>query len=355
MPNSAAQIQRVIEQHDVFRGLRVLGNRGLGTKEWSHFCLHQPGLHCILNFSLVDEVRVRKGAFLGLWGTNAKGSGAVSGSWRWQGTISRAADAQVEVSPLALRLSGAALEFRNGSYRIELDGPELAARLSVTPLAIPYLANNVNIGDRATFNWFAVPRARAEGYLETQGERTDVDAACYHDRNWGHFGWGDDFSWEWAFSLPSPGASAGGLSQGDPVFVFSRMSDRARHHVFSQGILVWQGSLLTRAFRGAEVSVQRLGLLKQPKTYALPPMLRLVCGGSASDIPKTLLIQSRADGDELVLRCEMLDVARILVPKERGAGAVVISEVLGSIQATGRIGGQAIHAESLGNFEFLSH
>ena len=57
-PVGGEAITRAIRRSDYFRR----SERGSGTeadhKEWMHFCVHGPGVDVLINFSLVDDVRL---------------------------------------------------------------------------------------------------------------------------------------------------------------------------------------------------------------------------------------------------------------------------------------------------------
>ena len=83
-------------------------------------------------------------------------------------------------------------------------GCHLGARLRFYPLARPAVASSVRLSGRERMRWLAVPRLAADGEITVSGRTfTLKNAPAYHDRNWGHFRWGEDYSWEWATILPT--------------------------------------------------------------------------------------------------------------------------------------------------------
>ncbi len=358
------RLQALLERHDVFHTPKPLSGDGR-HKEWSHFCVHQAGLHLILNFSLSSLGSSTQVAALALCGEPSGPGGRTRR--QWTGHLQRHAFVDATLESLSISMPGAQLTLADGKYGLAIQADEFSCELEIEPRAMPYLANNLevvsprregslgqqrrSVGTRRTaapqFNWFVLPRAAASGWIQTRRGRNHLEAAaCYHDRNWGKFDWGDDFSWEWGFTLES----------GQYSFVFSRVSDSSRHRALSQGILVWKSGQLIRAFRGEELSVQRIGVLSGTSSHSLPAVLRFLTRGSSGasqDLPQRLLIRASADGDVLELQCELEELVQILVPAARAARAVTINEVLGRIRAQGRLAGEQVEAESYGNFEFL--
>jgi hypothetical protein len=85
----------------------------------------------------------------------------------------------------------------------------------------------------------------------------------------------------------------------------------------------------------------------------VPPVMRMVRPGSASDVPAVITIEGRSH-DWLQLRFEAEDYVRIVVPDEvQTRRAVVLNEISGRVRANGRIGSRALDLEASGVFELL--
>jgi hypothetical protein len=82
--------------------------------------------------------------------------------------------------------------------------------------------------------------------------------------------------------------------------------------------------------------------------------MRVLRPGSASDLPASVTVRGRQDGDEVQLHFEPDHYVRVVVPDERDdLGVVVLNEVSGRVVATGSVGGRVVEFEGSGVFEFL--
>src|SRR5262249_42270212 len=126
--------------------------------------------------------------------------------------------------------------------------------------------------------WLVVPRLIADGELRVGSRDFALQgAAAYHDRNWGNFSWGADYSWEWATILPDSLAVPWSL-------VYMRISDGARNRLYSQGLMVWRGDRSARVFHGNDMLVSQSGLLTQKRVLRLPSVVNLIVSGEASSL-----------------------------------------------------------------------
>lgn len=344
--NELLRVARLIHQHDVYRGHRLLGGPAETSKEWAHFCISTPRMHLILNFSLLGSTNGTRAAVTALMRCPTSDKTSLR-PYIWDGRFERG-DVQVTEQGTCAVIGQSSLRALGGRYKLSVKLDGFRAEFEVTPSVFPYLANNIQAGGKAAFNWFAVPRSRATGRVQIADRSWRLDGAtCYHDRNWGHFSWGSDFSWEWGYSLARTGHSL-------YTFVLSRISDRTRGRTFAQGLLIWRGRDLIRAFRSEELTFEMQGRLSVGRCFSLPKVARLLSSGTATDVPRRCLVYASADGDELTLRCDMVDVAQILVPNDGSPTLTVINEVFGSMRASGSLCGSAVNAEHDANFEFLS-
>jgi hypothetical protein len=193
-----------------------------------------------------------------------------------------------------------------------------------------------------------VPRLRADGWLRIgrQEHHLDRDVA-YHDHNWGRFHGGDDFGWEWGSVLPS--------KPEDPwSFVFMRMTDWRRLHSSSQALYVWRHNEPAAMFRDAAVRASSSGLLGRAPDCTLPPPMRLLLGGDASDVPASVAITARSSTDVVHVEFRPESYARLAQPSEvRLDRSVVLCETSGTARVSGSVGGEDIDFSGAGVFELL--
>jgi hypothetical protein len=218
-----------------------------------------------------------------------------------------------------------------------MDDPPLHATLSFRPVARPALTRSIPLGHATPMQWFVVPRLEASGQVRI-GNRLHHVRACpaYHDHNWGRFRWGGDFAWEWGVGVSAP---ATGWS-----LIYYRITDRGRHVVVAQGLLLWCGADHSRTFRDGDLSVRSHGFLRTAGCPRLPRVMHLAVMGSAADLPTRLEASARNGRDAADVTFDLETPARIFVPNDDGEddGVTSISECPATATVSGRIGGAAV-------------
>ncbi|MFV8750949.1 hypothetical protein ACNOYE_10430 [Nannocystaceae bacterium ST9] len=315
-------------------------------KEWQHFLIHAPELHLLINFSLIDD----------RWGDTheevARLIVLAKAAGQWCGEVVRVASGEVEVpvGGLDARFGANSMRFVEGCYRIALDLPDqrLRGELTLVPTSMPAIANNQPLAPGRTLSWLFVPRLHASGWVTIGERRFELRAApAYHDHNWGHFVWGDDFSWEWGSALPSDADNPWSA-------VYMRMADRGRARASCQGLYLWRDELPGRIFRDHELEVSLHGRLVRSKFLQVPPIMALLCPPASADLPARLEVRASAGDDRVELVFEPDDLAQIVMPHECDVhGATALNEVGGRVHLQGRVAGEALELEGPGMFEFI--
>jgi hypothetical protein len=335
----------ILRRTDFLRGSR----RGLGErepyKEWHHFVVHGEQLRLIVNFSLTDRMGadgietvprvialVRRDTTVGAVETLAP------------------KDFEMRTGTVAAAFGPNSFALIDGAYELTVALPAigLRARLRLVPASTPFVVNNQPLAPGSRLSWLFVPRLEAHGDVWIGETRVSLRGApAYHDHNWGRFRWGDDFGWVWGSVLPARAS--------DPwTIVFMRMTDRLRQRATRQGLYVWHDRQAVAMWRDAAVMVEHDGLLRRPPGLTLPPVMRVLRPGAASDLPARFVVRGHQGGDHVVLRFEPADYVRIVVPSETDElGTVVLNEVSGRVEATGTIGGRVLDLRGSGVFEFL--
>jgi hypothetical protein len=346
-PEPTPHVSALLAGMDYFRRSpsRLLGRAD--HKEWQHFLVHTEAVHLLVNFNLIDDrwaADPRKAEVARLI-VLARGEA-------WDGDVERfdAADVEVEPGRVDARFGRNTLRFDRGRYLLSIalrDRP-IAAELELVPTTLPSLSENQPLARDRSLSWLFVPRLVARGTITVGGRSIHVEAApAYHDHNWGHFLWGDDFSWEWGSALP-----------WDPGCLYSvvhvRMADRGRSAARYQGLFLWRGREPLRVFRDEEIRVEHEGSLETPRPLRVPRVMAMLAPGTASDVPRRMEVVARGRGDEIHLRFEAEDAARVVMPSEHAAeGVTVINEVSGHVTLTGRARGADVAMEGPGVFELL--
>jgi hypothetical protein len=325
--------RELIRRSDYWRSGRVPAQIA-GGKEWSHFCVLAPEADVLVNFSVVGGC-----PRLALLVRDASGA--------WRGDIETRRGAHWNAGAIGARFGASTLEFRDGSYQVEaqLAGQPLAVSLELRPLARPALTSSVALGAE-TMKWLVVPRLAASGTLRI-GARTlaIANAPAYHDHDWGGFRWGGDFAWEWAIVLAELGGAPWTL-------IAQRITDRARHRVRSQGVLVWRGAQHLRTLHGAGVTLRALGRTRAASALRVPAAMRLAAPGAAADLPQRLEWSAAAGDDHIELALELDDLAQIALPNDDGLGATILTEARARARFTGVLRGEPISGEAPAIVEF---
>jgi len=332
-----ALLTALIERGDHWRRSPASVGGRVGHKEWSHFCVFGDGIELLLNWSLMDDTgsfRPRVEVPRVTWLVRSDAGG-------WDGELEEFDSEHVAVrgGRIDLRMGASELRFRDAAAAEDavLGGGRVALHLLLRPLARPAITSSIALGSGSAVRWFVVPRLEADGVISVAGRRHELRRApSYHDRDWGRFGWGGDFSWEWAIALPDDRESPWSL-------VFQRFSDRHRLRVLSQGILLWRRGTHARTLHSRDLSVRSSGRLRAAACLRVPRVMALAAPGSAADLPRRIEIEASNGGDRLAIELELLDLAQIVVPNDGDVpGVTVISEARSRANVEGRVRGERV-------------
>jgi len=250
---------------------------------------------------------------------------------------------------MSARYGTSSMELRDGAYRLRVspDGVPVRAELDLYPVVMPAPVYNVGTVDGPPIHWVVLPRLIARGWVEIEGQRTEVEGSpAYHDHNWGHFRWGRDFAWEWGFGLPQ--------SEADPwSFVFARLSDRRLTRTRMQTLFLWREQRVHRAFRDNQIRIRHPGLMRPSALHKFPPVMGLVSRGLACDIPAKVTMEAASPDSELLATFVPRDVAQVILPDDDDAGVTIINEVAGDLLVEARIAGDDVRISCPTIFEFL--
>jgi hypothetical protein len=341
------EVTALIERSDYWRRSPASAGGAAGHKEWSYFCV-LGDVDLVTTFSIMDRpaeapsqpARVEEARVTLLART-------VDGVWSASIEACPSELNMLRAGSVDIRLGASELKFRNGAYHlnIALREPEITASLELWPQSRPALTRSVPLGSDRAMQWFVVPRLEATGEVRIAERAYSLRRApAYHDHNWGCFAWGGDFAWEWGIVTSIP-----------PLpwsLIYYRISDRGRHAVVSQGLLLWQGARHCRTFRDRELDVRSRGVLRTGHSVCVPRIMRLARSGSAGDIPGCVEVEARSGADALAVTLELEDCAQIGIPDDRGDGITVISECRARAVLRGHVAGSRVDAECSSIVEF---
>jgi hypothetical protein len=318
-------------------------------KEWYHFNVLDPehGLDIIFNFSLAGDVSRAGAANADVIALCHLASGG------WFGGIDSydAVAPQVATDRLLIELGPNRITFSDSAYhvtwRLRDESVALEARLS--PRAEPMLIwNDAPVGS-GNLNWLIVPDLDASGHLTVAGATKPFhQVVAYHDHNWGHWKWGEDFGWDWGFATaPRPIHDAPALT-----VVFGRTASRNRAAIYEQTMAIWNNAELVKLFTRRQVRARREGC------YAgdiprLPGAARLIDQGRVLNVPAHYYVSARDDGDWLDIEYRIESALQIAVPTDFGFGLVDLNETFGSTRIRGEIGGLSVDFVTRACFEFM--
>jgi hypothetical protein len=334
-----------------FRGPPPRGTEGAGAapfKEWLHFCVLAPDVRLLVNMSLM----ARPGSPDAPRTLDARVVVLAEAGGQWIGGLDEIRPVDLELIPgrVDSRFGETRLRARSAGFELALQpsGVPLSARLRLEPITMPLLRPKTALGS-AVVNWLAAPRLKASGTITLEGKPHFLrDAPAYHDHNWGHWRWGKEFFWQWAFGLPA--------SLDDPwTVVFYRMFDRARTTEHARALLLWRDEHLFRIFRDDEVAVRESGFLRPQRILKVPPVMGLLAPQHSTDVATRLEVEGRSGGDVVRLQIDNRDLAQLVVPNDADLDSTIINEVVGTFHLAGDVQGASVESRGEAFHEHVTH
>lgn len=324
-------------------------------KEWQHFIVHGEDLQLIVNFNLLDD----------LWSESRKGEVArlivllaerqPGGSRAWRGDVQSFEPSEIEVDAggIEARFGRNAMRFSGGAYQLSLDVEGLRGEIELVPMVEAEKIANLPLTPGRPIHWVVVPRLEASARVALRSEdgserEVSFDGAlAYHDHNWGHFRWGDDFTWEWGSALPKRNASPWSL-------LFVRSSDRGRRKTRCQLLQVWRGNERQRLFLEDRIQVEPTGRFEAPQRLRVPRIMGLAADENACDVPERYRVEAESEGDWLRFEFVTRELSQIIIPNETDlCGVTTVNEAAGETTLEGEILGESFRMEGHGVFEFV--
>lgn len=329
------------EREDFWR-VRSAASASVPFKEWQHFVVLAPAVDLLVNFSLEGPPGFRRDA------ARIGRVIALARADRWTGFVDTTPPPEISRDGCAGRFGAHRVEITRGGYRIIVDAPAHRVFIDATlrPATVPITARRQPFAPGRHLDWSLTPRLTVDAWVELAGATFELAGAVgYHDHNWGHFAWGEDFTWEWGSVLPCDG--------GDWAVVYSNIMNSARTQFTSEQVFVWRHGLNVLATSGPDVRSRARGRYRARPELRIPPVMALLQRGDA-DVPRRFHATAHSGDDEVTLRFAPASVSQILVPSERSPSRVVaINECVGPVTVLGRLGGETIEWEGRGVFEFV--
>jgi hypothetical protein len=317
-----------------------------GFWEWLHFAIRAPGnVDVVLNLCTAADPRPELAA--PSWFGCAT---VLVHTDRWVGDTLRydAREVKLGAGRIWACMGESVVRHADGKYSIHTELPRLRVRidLELTPVGVGTSASGVRLPAGRSMSWHVVPRLIARGVVEIEGHAHRLHGALgYHDHNWGRIG-DADLSWEWGYAHPRrPDAT-------ESVF-FVRLMDRARCTTHMQGVFVWRDGLPVRLFRDRSVRFVRQGVLPLASPV-VPRLCSLLLPPVSWELPASLAVEGASQDDEVLVRFETLDAARIAVPQMSDEQLLVIHEVRATARLRGRVADVLFEEEADGFFELVA-
>lgn len=341
---------RLDPMRDDFWRVRSSSAAAVPFKEWQHFIVVAPGLDLIVNFNLAsrpsgssdrDDPPSPLGRVI-----------VLARSPRWTGVVESVPRPELSPDGCRARFGDHRVEIRTTGYRVVIEAPAdgMFVDLTLRPAAIPIAAHRQSLTRGRRLDWTLTARLAVDGHVELGDASFALRGAVgYHDHNWGHFAWGDDFTWEWCSVLPTDPAA-------DWAVVYSNLMNGARTQLALEQLFVWRAGVNVLAAGGLDVSVRAHERYRTRPALRLPRPMAVIHPRIDSDVPRRLEVRARSAADHVTFNFASESLAQLLVPSERSLrGVVAINEVVGPVALTGRIAGETIHWEGRGVFEFVRH
>jgi hypothetical protein len=327
------------------------GSPALATyKEWYHFNLLDDagGLDTIVNLSLTgDSFRPDAGEASLILLVHCRERG-------WLGGVDPHDGLTAELDPhrLGLRIGRSALRWQSGAFALEaaLRDGTVALDAVLTPVSEPMLIwKDTPIGS-GHLNWLILPWLEAAGTLTLNGAAHRFHGVrAYHDHNWGHWRWGENFGWDWGFA-----SRLGAAPDGAPLtFVYDRTTDRQRSTIQEHTLVLWKGAELFKVFTRRSLDQLRRGRFAPERITRLPGAMNLANPGLVQTVPAAVTITARDGGDWLEARFTVEAARQIAIPSDLGFGTVELNETFGRLELLGHVGGLALALASRACFEFV--
>lgn len=325
------------------------GDPALSTyKEWWHFNIidDAAGLDVIVNLSLTGDIRTGDEGQANLIFLSLE----ADRGWRGGLDVFDGLSATVDERGVDLAVGQSSIRYSDGCYRLWLRSAngQLAADLRLVPATEPMLVwKDTPIGS-GHINWMIVPYLSASGWVRIGERRVSMEGArAYHDHNWGHWHWGDNFGWDWGFC-----AAATELG-GEPLsLVYDRTVDRRGARVAEHSLAVWRGEQLLRFFARQMIRVRHSGTYRG-HVRRIPGVSNLMDPARVATIPARIDLTARF-GEDLVEASYIPDAAlQIAIPRETGFGLVELNETMGWLTLAGTLAGWPFNVTRRACFEFV--
>lgn len=326
-------LSKVIERADYWRGSpagRPSADDEIPYKEWQHFVVFGPDWVLVFNLNLDAEKTAGQRC------TKARVITIFSGK-DWHGRVEQCREPLLRRGGLEARFDNAGMRWEGGRYEIWQNDGDIRLQVELEPGAIPSLTHNIPLGGGSHLSWCLIPRLRARGHVEVNGEKFKFsNLGAYHDHNWGRFHWGGDFSWEWGCALPE--------NPDEPwTLVYARMNSGDRNNVMATSVFLLENGRHLRYFRNAEVEFGSSAEMSRKISGRIPATAALLLPDEDLDVPACTSVAARRGTEWLDADITATSRGQVLVPSELDYCKIVrLNEANARAEVRGRCAGRDV-------------
>jgi hypothetical protein len=107
-------------------------------------------------------------------------------------------------------------------------------------------------------------------------------------------------------------------------------------------------------FRDADIELTTdARSLRGGHVLKIPRVMGLLAPDARSDVPRSVEMRARRDGDHLGWRFESGPAVQVVIPSETDMSVTIINEVAGTLSLRGRIAGEPVRMDGRAVCEFL--
>lgn len=341
------RLSKAIFAHDFLRYPFPGTARPGWQKEWLHFCVLNPEIELLVNLNISGDTRPAAAP-----GTRAARMVLLAHTGEWHGDIETIDARAVTAIPgeVGMTLGQNFVRFREDRFELvaALQSQSLVVDLRLQPETVPLAMDGEVPVARGSIGWFVLPRLTASGRVIAGRRVFELnETPAYHDHNWGHWLWGDDFCWEWGFTHFASGAEIW-------TAVFDRTLNRARTRLLEATLALWRDAELVKIFSRKEITVRPLAYSAPKTLLRIPKPLALAVPQLGRDVPRHFHVNAASGSDRVSLLLRTENEAQVLVPNETDLETTIITEVTGQVAIEGSIKDMHISGSGKGLFEFLT-
>jgi hypothetical protein len=225
-----------------------------------------------------------------------------------------------------------------------------AANLRLRRTSTPGIGGCATFHDNYWQRWQAEPGVLASGHCSRgAGDCLPFEAAGYHERVRGCWGWPQLGGWVFGFCNHVPGTVE---AAPEWSVVFALLQPEGGSPSQTCVVMLWRRGRLVRFIPRRTLRVSAAGHLERDRVGSYPAQMILLGTGPMAPVPAALCITGFQGSDWVQLRFRSKTAARLIVPSETSLQPFSVHEVLGDMEVELAIGGRRFSFRSPAIVEF---